>query len=84
MPHLRLVELAEAAGELKREYEAAAGRSGGKVFNIVKAMSLRPRVLKASIARYREIMFGESPLTRVERELLSSRASAGSASTPPR
>ncbi|MFN2627139.1 MAG: carboxymuconolactone decarboxylase family protein [Gaiellaceae bacterium] len=71
MPHLRLVEVAEAAGELRREYQAAAGRSGGKVFNIVKAMSLRPRVLKASMALYREIMFGESPLTRVERELLA-------------
>ena len=71
MAHLRLVEVAQAEGELKEEYDAAAGRSGGKVFNIVKAMSLRPRVLRASMALYREIMFGESPLTRVERELLA-------------
>ena len=71
MAHLRLVEVVEAEGELKQEYDAAASRSGGKVFNIVKAMSLRPRVLHASMALYREIMFGESPLTRVERELLA-------------
>ena len=32
-------------GPLKDEYDAAIGRAG-KVFNIVKAMSLRPEVLK--------------------------------------
>jgi alkylhydroperoxidase family enzyme len=34
-------------------------------------MSLRPGVLRASMALYREIMFGPSQLSRQERELLA-------------
>ena len=70
MAFLRLIEPSEAVGELKREYDAAVARAG-KVFNIVKAMSLRPRVLRASMQLYREIMFGASGLSRAERELLA-------------
>ena len=69
-PYLRLVSVEEATGALRREYDAALARAG-KVFNIVKSMSLRPNVLQASMALYREIMFGESELSRVERELLA-------------
>jgi uncharacterized peroxidase-related enzyme len=74
-PYIRLIEEDEAEGELREEYEAAVERAG-KVFNILKAMSLRPGVLKASMALYREIMFGESGLSRKERELLATVASA--------
>ena len=70
MPYIRLIEEEEAEGPLREEYDAAIERAG-KVFNIVKAMSLRPAVLKASIELYREIMFGESGLSRQERELLA-------------
>jgi len=75
VPYIRLIAEAEAEGLLKEEYDAAVERAG-KVFNILKAMSLRPAVLRASIALYREIMFGESGLTRQERELLATVASA--------
>ena len=75
MPHIRLIEEDDAEGLLAEEYAAAIERAG-KVFNIVKAMSLRPAVLRASMALYREIMFGESGLTRQERELLATVASA--------
>jgi alkylhydroperoxidase family enzyme len=70
MPHLRLIDVDEATGELLEEYEAAVGRAG-KVFNIVKSMSLRVSVLKRSMGLYKEIMFGASGLTRQERELLA-------------
>ena len=75
MPHIRLIEEHEAEGPLWEDYEAAVERAG-KVFNILKAMSLRPRVLRASMDLYREIMFGESGLSRRERELLATVASA--------
>ena len=74
-PFIRLVDEDEAEGPLKEDYDAAIERAG-KVFNIVKAMSLRPAVLRASMALYREIMFGESGLSRQERELLATVASA--------
>ena len=75
MPHLRLITEEEADGLLKEEYEAAVERAG-KVFNILKAMSLNPRVLRASTELYKEIMFGESGLSRQERELLATVTSA--------
>ena len=70
MAHLRLTEVDDATGPLKAEYDAAIARAG-KVFNIVKAMSLRPSVLQRSIELYKGIMFGSSGLSRQERELLA-------------
>ena len=70
MPHLRLIDEPEASGLLAEEYDAAVARAG-KVFNIVKAMSPRPSVLKRSIDLYLGIMLDESGLTRQERELLA-------------
>jgi uncharacterized peroxidase-related enzyme len=70
VPSLRLIDLDKATGLLKEEYDAAVARAG-KVFNIVKAMSLRPGVLRQSMRLYREIMFGPSGLSRQERELLA-------------
>jgi uncharacterized peroxidase-related enzyme len=70
MPHIRLVEVDEATGLLKEEYDAGVARAG-KVFNIVRSMSLRPGVLRESMRLYRAIMFGPSGLSRQERELLA-------------
>jgi uncharacterized peroxidase-related enzyme len=70
MAHLRLIPEDGAQGVLKEEYDGAISRAG-KVFNIVKAMSLRPAVLRRSMQLYREIMFCESGLSRAERELLA-------------
>jgi alkylhydroperoxidase family enzyme len=70
VPYIRLVEIDEATGLLKEEYDAGIVRAG-KVFNIVKSMSLRPDVLRTSMALYRAIMFGPSGLSRQERELLA-------------
>jgi alkylhydroperoxidase family enzyme len=70
VPYLRLIGEDEATGELRREYDAALARAG-KVFNIVKAMSLRVGVLQSAMGLYRAIMFGPSELSRVERELLA-------------
>ncbi len=70
MAYLRLIPEDEATGELRAEYDAALERAG-KVFNIVKAMSLRPPVLREAMALYKAVMFGPSELSRGERELLA-------------
>jgi uncharacterized peroxidase-related enzyme len=75
MAHLRLVEPDDASGTLREEYDAAVARAG-KVFNIVKSMSLRPEVLRRSMELYTAIMFGPSGLTRQERELIATVVSA--------
>jgi alkylhydroperoxidase family enzyme len=75
VPHIRLISDDEADGLLKEEYDAAIARAG-KVFNILRAMSLNPPVLQASMELYKAIMFGESGLSRRERELLATVTSA--------
>ena len=75
MAHLNLIGPEDAEGLLAEEYAAAVERAG-KVFNIVRSMSLNPEVLRASIELYRAIMFGPSPLSRQERELLATVVSA--------
>jgi len=75
VPYLRLIDESDADGILKEEYDAAVERAG-KVFNILKAMSLNPPVLRASMELYKAIMFGASGLSRRERELLATVTSA--------
>ena len=75
MAHLRLIDPDDADGVLAEEYDAAIGRAG-KVYNIVRSMSLNPDVLRQSMKLYRAIMFGPSGLTRQERELLATVVSA--------
>lgn len=61
----------EASGLLQRLYEAAIRRAG-KVYNVVRAQSLRPETLRSSTALYVEIMKSErSPLSRRQREMLA-------------
>ncbi|MEN8375522.1 MAG: hypothetical protein ABFS34_08745 [Gemmatimonadota bacterium] len=65
----------EATGLLKREL-ARAVRRAGRVWNIVQVMSQNPRVMRTNMDHYAALMFGPSPLTRVQRELLATVCSA--------
>ena len=47
-----------------------ARRRAGRVFGIVRAMSLQTRTLETSMAFYSAVMFGRSPLSRRQREML--------------
>ncbi len=60
----------EATGLLQALYEAAHRRAG-RVFNIVRAQSLNPPVLRAGIGLYQAAVFGPSELSRALRELLA-------------
>jgi alkylhydroperoxidase family enzyme len=75
MAHLRLIGPDEASGLLAAEYDAAVKRAG-KVYNVVRSMSLRPGVLRRSMELYKGIMLGPSELSRQERELLATVVSA--------
>ncbi len=44
--------------------------------NVLACHSLNPKALQAHLLLYRTIMFGESPLTRTEREALAVAVSA--------
>ncbi len=75
MPWIKQIPVAEATGLLKQQFDAALKRAG-RVWHIVHIMSLHPRAMRDSIAFYATIMMGESPLTRVQREMLATVVSA--------
>lgn len=70
MPWITTVTDDQAEGSLKRLFDAARARAG-RVSNIVRLMSPNPAALRASMAFYQAIVFGESPLSRAQRQLLA-------------
>jgi hypothetical protein len=70
MPYISTVPYDESDGLLRREYDSAIARAG-KIFNVVAIQSLRPRVLRSSIALYQTLMLDEGALPRWMRELLA-------------
>lgn len=70
MPYIRQIPLAEATGALKKQFDAALERAG-RVWHIVHVMSVNARAMDASIGFYTALMFGTSPLTRWQREMLA-------------
>jgi len=71
MAWIHTVAPGEATGLLKRLYGEAVARAG-KVFNVLRIQSLRPEVLQAGIALYKELMHSpRSPLSRAQREMIA-------------
>jgi alkylhydroperoxidase family enzyme len=58
-----------------KAWVTTAAESAG-LANIVASHSLNPEAVEAHVALYRTIMFGESPLTRTEREAIGVTVSA--------
>ncbi|MCY3836819.1 MAG: carboxymuconolactone decarboxylase family protein [Anaerolineaceae bacterium] len=78
MPYIRQVSDAEVdadentdAHKAAQRELAAARKRAGRVWNIVRIMTPNPAALRASMNLYSALMFGESPLTRAQRELLA-------------
>jgi uncharacterized peroxidase-related enzyme len=71
MPWIRTVAPDEAAGLLRQIYDSAIRRAG-RVFNVVRLQSLRPKVLRASTQLYLELMHArDGALTRAQREMIA-------------
>ena len=60
----------QAEGLLKQQYDAALKRAG-RVFNIVRVMSLNAPLMRDSMAFYITLMKGPSPLRRAQREMIA-------------
>lgn len=74
MAWIRVVEPEEAGAELKAVYEKTVG-ARGRLAAVHKIHSLHPESLTAHMALYMTLMFGRSPLSRRERELVAVAAS---------
>ncbi len=70
MPWIKQIPLDQATGLLKRQFDAAIKRAG-RVWHIVHIMSLNPSSMKDSLRFYQTLMMGDSPLSRVQREMLA-------------
>ena len=75
MAWIREVPVDEATGLLREEFDAAVERAG-RVWHIVRVMSVNPQALSDSIRFYLTVMMGESPLSRTQREMLATVVSA--------
>ena len=60
----------EAEGALLRAYRRAADPKSGQVDHIMKIHSLHPASLLDHQHMYKTLMYGESPLSRAQREMI--------------
>ena len=60
----------DADGSLKDQYAKLKDSRGG-VDNILKIHSLNPESLDAHVQLYKTIMYGKSPIRRVNREMIA-------------
>ncbi len=70
MARIRVIDEASAEGEL-REIYSDLKRSRGRLAEVHKIQSLNPPSIRDHMALYLTAMFGRSPLTRAEREMLA-------------
>ncbi len=79
MAWIKTVGPDQATGLLRQIYDAAAKRAG-RVFNVLRIQSLRPRVLRSSVQLYTEVMHSpESSLSRAQREMIATAVSRANA-----
>jgi len=70
MAWIRQIPESQATGLLKQLFDEAKDRAG-RVWNIVKIMSINPPLLRDGMKFYATTMKGSSPLSRAQRELLA-------------
>jgi len=70
MAYIKTIQPNEAEGIVKQEYDKGIKRAG-RVYNILKIMSQSPAALKESMRLYLAIMYGESELSRAQREMIA-------------
>jgi alkylhydroperoxidase family enzyme len=76
MAWIETVDPAGATGLLKQIYDEGVQRAG-KVFQILRIQSLRPRVLNACIKLYLELMHApRGALSRARREMIATTVSS--------
>ena len=70
MAWINTINERDADGSLKDQY-AKLKDSRGSVDNILKIHSLNPESLDTHVRLYKTIMYGKSPISRVDREMIA-------------
>jgi len=70
MAHIEVIQYEDAEGELKDIYDHLI-TTRGKLAEVHKVQSLNPKTILRHMDLYMEIMYGKSPLKRVNREIIA-------------
>ncbi|MEQ9403284.1 MAG: peroxidase-related enzyme [Cyclobacteriaceae bacterium] len=70
MPYIEVIQPETAEGQLKEIYDGLI-KSRGKIAEVHKIQSLNPASIVNHMDLYMTIMFGQSPLKRVHREMMA-------------
>ena len=70
MTFIKLFKFEEATGLLMQEYEKGLRRAG-RIWNILTIQSQTPEILRDSMRLYNSTMYGNSTISRFDRELLA-------------
>lgn len=70
MAWIKQVSYADSRGVLRQAFDEALERAG-RIWSIVRIMSIRPHTLQSSMRMYAQIMMTSSELSRVQREMLA-------------
>jgi len=73
---IETIHEAQASGEVSDAYATCGDRKTGNVDHIMKIHSLNPRSMLDHEQLYRTLMYGRSPLTRPQREMIGTVVSA--------
>ncbi len=77
MSWIRSVPEGEEGSELKAVFDYIRSvATGGRVAEVMKIEGLHDRALELHYRLYRELMFGPSPLSRAQREMIAVAVSA--------
>ncbi len=70
MAWIKTINQVAARGRLQRLFARIAGKGGG-IDNILKIHSLNPPSLEVHYDLYKTLMYGRSPLSRAQREMIA-------------
>ena len=70
MAFIKLIKIEKSKGLLKKEYEKGIRRAG-RIWNVLTIQSQTPEILRDSMRLYNSTMFGNSNVSRFDRELLA-------------
>jgi alkylhydroperoxidase family enzyme len=71
MPYIHQFSDEEATGPVRQELDAARNARGAASGTSCAIMTPNAAVLRASMQMYRAVMYGDSPLSRHQREMLA-------------
>ena len=75
MPYVKTIPYEESQGELREVYDVMI-KTRGHISNVQAVSSLKPNIIKTLSAHVGSVMFGESGVSRAEREMVAAVVSA--------